>query len=734
MRGEKRKLLAFIPHPSSLRKGLPCRISSTSYISSPCASFPPGSFTALTTGKYRRGLWPKFIGRAFRRQGDAPCIWFHGVSVGEIHLLQHLVAAFRRRHLDWHCVISTTTDTGFAEAEKHFPGCRVFWWPLDFTWAVKRALRRVRPDVVVLAEGELWPNFLSIAKRRGVRLAVVNGRLSPRSLTRYQKLGSLARRIWSKPDLVAAQTGEYAHAYQSLGAKLVRVTGSLKYDGAASDRENPRTRQLGELLGVAPQDLVWIAGSTQAPEEQIVLDIYRRAQAKHPNLRLLLKEFNKIDNQSGDEPKQFVTHPKGRKMLVQAGKTVMFVELEGIASAPGPELQSVGPLQSELFERGVDFGLAVNLDGAGGAKAVTKEVAYLERNEFRPTAAGGQLSAEVLAKVKRATVYIRVTMPNGGVAQGSGFFGVEPGLVLTNAHVLGMLKAESPAPKKVEVVYKNGEPDSRSFTGKILGVDRSSDLAVLRVQGDKLPEPLEVKSTTSLVETQVVYVFGFPFGDWLGKNMTVSPSSVTSLRKGANGETNKVQVNGGMQPGNSGGPVVDAGGAVVGVAVSGIEGTQINFAVPGEYVHVVLNGRISGISTSPTVRDGDKLKMRVNLAFLDPLNRVKKVSCEWWTAPDGKSRPATDKQPAPLPGDSPHQVIDMTYASAAAHGDIILPPNLPQGHRIFAQPVVVNGTGKPRWAAAVSYEVSSPVDKLPALLTLKHYWAPDPFRSRRRQK
>jgi len=258
------------------------------YLLALCLLSPWLIYKALTTGKYRRGLWHKLTGRAFRRRGDAPCIWFHGVSVGEIHLLQHVAAAFRRRHLDWHCVISTTTDTGFAEAEKRFQGCPVFWWPLDFTWAVKRALRRVRPDVVVLAEGEVWPNFLRAAKRQGVRVAVINGRMSPRSLARYRKLGGLARGLWSKLDLVAAQTEEYARNFQAVGARAVQVTGSVKYDGAIGDRDNPRTRQLRDLLAVKPKDLVWIAGSTQAPEEEIALDIYRRARTIHANLRLFL--------------------------------------------------------------------------------------------------------------------------------------------------------------------------------------------------------------------------------------------------------------------------------------------------------------------------------------------------------------------------------------------------------------------------------------------------------------
>src|SRR5262249_47918441 len=107
-------------------------------------------YKSLTTGKYRRGVWAKFTGRAFVRTGSSRCVWFHGVSVGEIHLLRQLVAKFRQRHPDLECVISTTTDTGFEEATKRFSDLTVFYWPLDFSWAVGRALRRVRPNLVVL--------------------------------------------------------------------------------------------------------------------------------------------------------------------------------------------------------------------------------------------------------------------------------------------------------------------------------------------------------------------------------------------------------------------------------------------------------------------------------------------------------------------------------------------------------------------------------------------------------
>jgi 3-deoxy-D-manno-octulosonic-acid transferase len=258
-------------------------------------------YKVLTTGKYRRGMACKLTGRVKissrhpvipspRQLRRPPVIWFHGVSVGEIHLLRQVVSAFRLRHPRWQCVISTTTDTGFDEACKHFADLDVTWWPLDFSWAVDRALRRVKPALVVLAEGELWPNFLLAARRRRVPVAVINARMSPGSFRHYRLLGRFGRRMLAPIGLVAAQTEDYAANYRALGMapERVRVTGSVKYDGVVADRRNPRTLELGRLLGIAAGDRVWVCGSTQAPEETIAIGIFRRLKQAEPNLRLIL--------------------------------------------------------------------------------------------------------------------------------------------------------------------------------------------------------------------------------------------------------------------------------------------------------------------------------------------------------------------------------------------------------------------------------------------------------------
>ena len=247
-------------------------------------------YKACTTGKYRRGILRKVRGDGPRRMSAAPCVWFHGVSVGEIHLLRPIVQGFRRRHPDWECVISSTTDTGYDEAAKHFSDLRVFYWPLDFSWAVNRALRLVNPSFVVLAEGELWPNFLAAACKRGIAIALVNGRIGPGSFRNYERLRPLARSLFEKLDILLAQNADYAECYRRLGAPSdrVHVTGSVKYDGVRTDRQNAKTREMARLLGIVPGDVVWVAGSTQAPEEELVLGIYQRLRRQWPGLRLIL--------------------------------------------------------------------------------------------------------------------------------------------------------------------------------------------------------------------------------------------------------------------------------------------------------------------------------------------------------------------------------------------------------------------------------------------------------------
>ena len=237
-----------------------------------------------------RGLGAKWFGRVTGAglDGTRPVVWFHGVSVGEIHLLRQVVSRFRTRFPGWQVVVSTTTSTGFDEARKHFVDVPVVFWPFDFSWAVRAALRTVKPTLVVLSEGEMWPNFIWAARKQGVKLAIVNGRMSPRSARRFRKFRRLLTSLFAQLDWIGAQNDEFRDQYETLGAKNVVTTGNIKYDGVNIDRDNSKTRTMRTLLGISSDALVWVAGSTQDPEESFAIDIYRRAKVNHPRLRLVL--------------------------------------------------------------------------------------------------------------------------------------------------------------------------------------------------------------------------------------------------------------------------------------------------------------------------------------------------------------------------------------------------------------------------------------------------------------
>lgn len=219
-------------------------------------------------------------------------IWLHGVSVGEVALLASLASELRQQAeaegRDIECVVSSSTTTGLDVARSRFSPELVFPCPLDFSWAVRRVLHRVQPDLLVLGELELWPQLLALTAARGVPIAVVNARMSERSFRGYRRLAWLARRMLRRLTVVIARSREDADRFAALGAADVVVAGSMKYDGARGERTADMVQQLAALAGITPEDVVFLAGSTQAPEEALAIEAYRKLSASQPSLRLIL--------------------------------------------------------------------------------------------------------------------------------------------------------------------------------------------------------------------------------------------------------------------------------------------------------------------------------------------------------------------------------------------------------------------------------------------------------------
>lgn len=253
------------------------------------------------TKRYQAGLKEKLFGLTLpsaarptthrdSATGAQPLIWLHGVSVGEIQLLKPLVAAWQARHPSWRFAVSCTTDSGMQLAHSAFGDeVLLFYFPLDFTWAVARTLDSLRPDMLVLGELELWPNTIDACRDRGVPVAVVNGRLSERSFRRYRRFTWLTRPMFGKLNLIAAQSESNAERFRQCGAPSTTiVTGSIKFDNVSFDRQAPEVAQLRSWSGIQPEHRVWVMGSTQAGEELPAVHAWQQLKTQFPLLKLIV--------------------------------------------------------------------------------------------------------------------------------------------------------------------------------------------------------------------------------------------------------------------------------------------------------------------------------------------------------------------------------------------------------------------------------------------------------------
>lgn len=247
-------------------------------------------YRRLRHGKYKGGWREKLTGRLTRQHPGRRCVWFHAVSVGEVLQLQKVLDETAARFPDAELLITTTTDTGYDVACTKYPKYTVAYFPLDFTWAVARALKSIQPALVILVELELWPNFIFACHRSGIPLALINGRIGEKSFRGYSRIKPLIRRVLESFNVLAVQNETYGQRLEALGAPASRiaVTGNIKFDRVESNRQNARTQELRRAFGIATDDLVFIAGSTQSPEEAYALDAWQTLVKEFPRLRLIL--------------------------------------------------------------------------------------------------------------------------------------------------------------------------------------------------------------------------------------------------------------------------------------------------------------------------------------------------------------------------------------------------------------------------------------------------------------
>ena len=249
---------------------------------------------ALRHGKYAAGLGERAGGlQGFDARGR-PVVWLHCVSVGETQAARPLVGALLEEFPGHALVVSTTTLTGQRVARELFGdrAALVFYFPFDWAWSVRRALRRVNPSAVLLMETELWPRFMRECRGRGVPVALVNGRISETSFRRYRLIRFFIRRVVRDLSLASMQTEADAERIRALGLprERVKVAGNIKFDADEAQGEQALTEDFRRRFRLDGKRPLVVAASTHAPEERVVLEAFARLAgangAERPRLLL----------------------------------------------------------------------------------------------------------------------------------------------------------------------------------------------------------------------------------------------------------------------------------------------------------------------------------------------------------------------------------------------------------------------------------------------------------------
>jgi S1-C subfamily serine protease len=351
---------------------------------------------------------------------------------------------------------------------------------------------------------------------------------------------------------------------------------------------------------------------------------------------------------------------------------------------------------------------------SGATRADTPETTPAD-----PPPAEGQIPGALLARLKAATVFVKVQFAGGG-GSGSGFVVRVDGdhaLIVTNDHVARPRpnKDGPPAERAAhEVVFNSGHRNEFSRTADLVASDFDHDLAVLKVGGVRgstdFPEPLNVTDPPAIVETTPIYVIGFPFGERLAMSkgnpaVTISRGVISSVREGEGGDTAFIQIDADSNPGNSGGPVVDGRGRLVGVLKGGKPGTRINFAIPQTEVTRMLAGRVSNLEFRVGRATGSAIEVDVRGSLVDPLGRVASASLRLARTDMLKQRPAVGPggKWGPLAGEK----AELRVAGHDVSATVTLP--LRNGDRgrfeFLFQPACVDKDGRTTYFAPVSQEL-----------------------------
>jgi 3-deoxy-D-manno-octulosonic-acid transferase len=239
---------------------------------------------AFRHGKYVAGFSERLGTLSPLPNNGRPVVWIHCVSVGETQAARPLVQRLRERYPNYRIAVSTTTLTGQNLAREVFnhDAAKVFYFPFDWRWVVRRSLKAIKPDAVLIVETELWPGFLRECKRQQIPVAIVNGRLSEQSFRRYRMIRGFMTQVLSSLNLAIMQTDADAERLRALGMNQDKtlVAGSLKFDAGDIKSSDSLAVEFRERFKLSDDRPLILAASTHAPEEAIILDAFKQVASK----------------------------------------------------------------------------------------------------------------------------------------------------------------------------------------------------------------------------------------------------------------------------------------------------------------------------------------------------------------------------------------------------------------------------------------------------------------------
>jgi 3-deoxy-D-manno-octulosonic-acid transferase len=246
-------------------------------------------------------------------------LWIHTVSVGEVIAATPLITALKKQQPQQTIVVTTTTSTGAAEVDKLGELVEHRYMPLDFSGAVKRFIKTINPDALLIMETELWPNTLHTVHQHNIPITIINARLSERSYLRYQKFQFFFNLLAKNIDQLLCQTEADAQRFIKLGInkEKIEITGSIKFDISITDELKTAGAHLRSELGAKRP--VWIASSTHQGEDQLILKAHEIVLKSMPEALLIIvprhpERFSTVSALSKDTGFNTVSRTSQRKV------------------------------------------------------------------------------------------------------------------------------------------------------------------------------------------------------------------------------------------------------------------------------------------------------------------------------------------------------------------------------------------------------------------------------------